>query len=72
MSKEKLQKKQQDKINQMISFIDQEASEKAREIDDQTNQDCTIEKNERVETAKHKLREEYEAKNKQVEVDKRM
>eukprot|EP01080_Neovahlkampfia_damariscottae_P006553 gene6553-10559_t len=72
MTKEKLQKKQQDKINQMISFIDQEASEKAKEIDDQTKQDCTIEKNERVETAKHKLREEYEEKNKQVEVEKRI
>ena len=60
------------KIKQMINFIESEATEKAREIEVQANEEFAIEKQNLVEAAKKKIREEYEKKEKDVEVEKKM
>lgn len=60
------------KIKQMINFIESEAQEKANEIKVQANEEFAIEKQNLVEAAKKKIREEYEKKEKQVEVEKKM
>ena len=59
-------------INQMVQFIHQEAKEKAAEIKLKTDEEFNIEKLRMVEAAKQKIRAEYEAKEKQVEVQKRI
>jgi len=60
------------KIKQMINFIESEAQEKANEIKVQANEEFAIEKQNLVEAAKKKIREEYEKKEKQVEVEKKI
>ena len=57
---------------QMIKFIQQEASEKAQEIKLKADEEYNIEKLYMVEEEKQKIRQEYERKEKQVEVQKRM
>eukprot|EP00695_Tsukubamonas_globosa_P002110 TRINITY_DN320_c0_g1_i3.p1 TRINITY_DN320_c0_g1~~TRINITY_DN320_c0_g1_i3.p1 ORF type:complete len:244 (-),score=135.32 TRINITY_DN320_c0_g1_i3:115-774(-) len=59
-------------INQMISFIEVEAREKAKEIETAANEDFTIEKQRLVEAEKLKIRKDYERKEKQVEVQKKI
>ena len=59
-------------INQMVQFIHQEAKEKAAEIKLKTDEEFNIEKLRMVEAEKQKIRAEYERKEKQVEVQKRM
>ena len=56
----------------MIKFIQQEASEKAQEIKLKADEEYNIEKLYMVEEEKQKIRQEYERKEKQVEVQKRM
>ena len=56
----------------MIKFIQQEASEKAQEIKLKADEEYNIEKLYMVEEEKQKTRQEYERKEKQVEVQKRM
>ena len=56
----------------MVQFIHQEAKEKANEIKLKTDEEFNIEKLRMVEAAKQKIRAEYEAKEKQVEVQKRI
>ncbi len=63
---------QDNKIKQMINFIESEAQEKANEIKVQANEEFAIEKQNLVEAAKKKIRSEYEKKEKQVEVEKKM
>jgi len=59
-------------INQMVQFIHQEAKEKAAEIKLKTDEEFNIEKLRMVEAEKTKVRAEYERKEKQVEVQRRI
>jgi len=59
-------------INQMVQFIHQEAKEKAAEIKLKADEEFNIEKLRMVEAEKAKIRAEYERKEKQVEVQKRI
>jgi V-type H+-transporting ATPase subunit E len=61
-----------DRISQMTAFIKSEAEEKAKEIDSQTKEDFAIEKQNRVEEEKKRLRAEYDLKKKAVEVEKQI
>ena len=55
-------------IQQMVRFIRQEAEEKANEISVSAEEEFNIEKLQLVEAEKKKIRQEYEKKEKQVEV----
>mmetsp|Transcript_41064 Transcript_41064/g.90085 ORF Transcript_41064/g.90085 Transcript_41064/m.90085 type:complete len:221 (+) Transcript_41064:41-703(+) len=59
-------------ITQMVQFIHQEAAEKAAEIRLKAEEEFNIEKLRMVEAEKQKIRAEYERKEKQVEVQKRI
>merc|ERR1712113_1162927 len=59
-------------ILQMVQFIHQEAQEKAQEIRLKANEEFNIEKLRMVEAEKAKIRADYERKEKQVEVQKRI
>ena len=56
----------------MVQFIHQEAKEKAAEIKLKTDEEFNIEKLRMVEAEKTKVRAEYERKEKQVEVQRRI
>ena len=56
----------------MVQFIHQEAKEKAAEIKLKTDEEFNIEKLRMVEAEKQKIRADYERKEKQVEVQKRI
>ncbi|KAA8522480.1 hypothetical protein F0562_013159 [Nyssa sinensis] len=59
-------------IQQMVKFISQEAEEKANEISVSAEEEFNIEKLQLVEAEKKKIRQEYERKEKQVEVRKKI
>jgi len=59
-------------IQQMVRFIRQEAEEKANEISISAEEEFNIEKLQLVEAEKKKIRQEYEKKEKQVEVRKKI
>lgn len=59
-------------LNNMVSFIRKEAEEKAAEIIVLAEEEFTIEKAKLVQTQKLKLMKEYERKEKQVDVTKKM
>ncbi|KAF8380111.1 hypothetical protein HHK36_027582 [Tetracentron sinense] len=59
-------------IQQMVRFIRQEAEEKANEISVSAEEEFNIEKLQLVEAEKKKIRQEYERKEKQVEVRKKI
>ncbi|KAG6737475.1 hypothetical protein POTOM_058999 [Populus tomentosa] len=59
-------------IQQMVRFIRQEAEEKANEILVSAEEEFNIEKLQLVEAEKKKIRQEYERKEKQVQVRKKM
>eukprot|EP00262_Sarcandra_glabra_P011075 TRINITY_DN26774_c0_g1_i1.p1 TRINITY_DN26774_c0_g1~~TRINITY_DN26774_c0_g1_i1.p1 ORF type:complete len:231 (-),score=52.05 TRINITY_DN26774_c0_g1_i1:252-944(-) len=59
-------------IQQMVRFIRQEAEEKANEIMVSAEEEFNIEKLQLVEAEKRKIRQEYERKEKQVEVRKKI
>ncbi|KAL2347994.1 hypothetical protein Fmac_001994 [Flemingia macrophylla] len=59
-------------IQQMVRFIRQEAEEKANEISVSAEEEFNIEKLQLVEADKKKIRQEYERKEKQVEVRKKI
>lgn len=56
----------------MVQFIKQEASEKANEINVAAEEEFNIEKLQLVESEKRKIRQEYERKEKQIEVAKKI
>lgn len=62
----------QKQIEQMVKFIRQEAVEKAREIHVKAEEEFNIEKLRMVEAEKARIRAEYERKEKDIEVTKRM
>ncbi|CAJ1937329.1 unnamed protein product [Sphenostylis stenocarpa] len=57
-------------IQQMVRFIRQEAEEKANEISVSAEEEFNIEKLQLVEADKKKIRQEYERKERQVEIRK--
>ncbi|XP_028774825.1 V-type proton ATPase subunit E [Neltuma alba] len=59
-------------IQQMVRFIRQEAEEKANEIAVSAEEEFNIEKLQLVEAEKKKIRQEYERKQKQVEIRKKI
>lgn len=59
-------------IQQMVRFIRQEAEEKANEISISAEEEFNIERLQLLETAKRKLRQDYDRKLKQVDIRKRM
>ncbi|KAK4260619.1 hypothetical protein QN277_003712 [Acacia crassicarpa] len=59
-------------IQQMVRFIRQEAEEKASEIAVSAEEEFNIEKLQLVEAEKKKIRQEYERKEKQVDVRKKI
>ncbi|URD95067.1 ATPase subunit E [Musa troglodytarum] len=59
-------------IQQMVRFIRQEAEEKANEISISAEEEFNIEKLQLVEAEKKKIRQEYERKEKQVEIRKKI
>lgn len=65
-----LQVKQQ--IQQMVSFIQQEANDKATEIRVKAEEDFNIRKLSAVEAAREKIRAEYEKKVKQIDVNRKI
>ncbi|CAG9318958.1 unnamed protein product [Blepharisma stoltei] len=61
-----------ERIRQMISFVQEEAKEKAREIESKTEHEYNLAKAKHLHNAKEKLTAEYEKKWKQLEVKKRI
>ncbi|GAB4857483.1 hypothetical protein Ancab_015392 [Ancistrocladus abbreviatus] len=59
-------------IQQMVRFIRQEAEEKANEIAVSAEEEFNIEKLQLIEVEKRKIRQEYERKEKQVEIRKKI
>ncbi|MQL75152.1 hypothetical protein Taro_007527, partial [Colocasia esculenta] len=59
-------------IQQMVKFICQEAEEKANEISVSAEEEFNIEKLQLVEAEKKKIKQEYERKEKQVEIRKKI
>ncbi|KAI4338498.1 hypothetical protein MLD38_023548 [Melastoma candidum] len=59
-------------IQQMVRFIRQEAEEKSNEISVSAEEEFNIEKLQLVEAEKKKIRQEYERKEKQVEIRKKI
>ncbi|OAY67261.1 V-type proton ATPase subunit E-like [Ananas comosus] len=59
-------------IQQMVRFIRQEAEEKANEISVSAEEEFNIEKLQLVEAEKRKVRQDYERKEKQVEIRKKI
>jgi V-type H+-transporting ATPase subunit E len=62
----------QDKIQQMINFINSEAQDQANIINVKANEEYAIEKLNLVETAKARIRNQYKLKEKEVEIEKQM
>ena len=56
----------------MMAFIEQEANEKAEEIDTKAEEEFNIEKSRLFQEQKLKIIEFYEKKEKQVELQRRM
>lgn len=59
-------------IKHMMAFIEQEANEKAEEIDAKAEEEFNIEKGRLVQQQRLKIMEFYEKKEKQVELQKKM
>lgn len=62
----------QKQIKHMMAFIDQEASEKAEEIDAKAEEEFNIEKGRLVQQQRVKIMEYYERKEKQIELQKKI
>jgi len=59
-------------IKHMMAFIEQEANEKAEEIDAKAEEEFNIEKGRLVQHQRLKIMEYFERKEKQVELQKKM
>jgi V-type H+-transporting ATPase subunit E len=62
----------QKQIKHMMAFIDQEANEKAEEIDAKAEEEFNIEKGRLVQQQRVKIMEIYERKEKQIELQKKI
>lgn len=59
-------------IKHMMAFIEQEANEKAEEVDAKAEEEFNIEKGRLVQQQRLKIMEYYEKKEKQVELQKKI
>jgi len=62
----------QKQIRQMVAFIDQEANEKAAEIDAKAQEEFAIEKDNLVNQQKQKIQQFYQKKEKQIELQRKI
>jgi len=62
----------QKQIRQMVAFIDQEANEKASEIEAKAQEEFAIEKDNLVNQQKQKILQFYQKKEKQIELQKKI
>ncbi len=62
----------QKQLDHMVKFIQREAEEKASEIQAKAQEEFSIEKARMVQEEKLKIMKEFERKEKQIEVKKRM
>jgi V-type H+-transporting ATPase subunit E len=62
----------QKQIRQMVAFIEQEANEKASEIEAKAQEEFAIEKDNLVNQQKQKILQFYQKKEKQIELQKKM
>jgi len=62
----------QKQLKQMVSFILKEANEKAEEIKVKANEEFNIEKQRLLQAERVKILKDYEKKNKQVEIQKKL
>jgi len=62
----------QKQIRQMVAFIDQEANEKAAEIDAKAQEEFAIEKDNLVNQQKQKIHQFYQKKEKQIELQRKI
>jgi len=62
----------QKQIRQMVAFIDQEANEKAAEIDAKAQEEFAIEKDNLVNQQKQKIQQFFQKKEKQVELQRKI
>jgi len=62
----------QKQIKHMMAFIDQEANEKAEEIDAKAEEEFNIEKGRLVQQARVKIMEYYDRKQKQIDLQKKI
>lgn len=62
----------QKQIRQMVAFIDQEANEKAAEIDTKAQEEFAIEKDNLVNQQKQKIIQFYQKKEKQIELQRKI
>ncbi|NIG58790.1 V-type proton ATPase subunit E 2 isoform X1 [Pontoporia blainvillei] len=62
----------QKQVKQMVAFIEQEANEKAEEIDAKAEEEFNVEKGRLVQTQRLKIMEYYEKKEKQIEQQKKI
>ncbi|KAG1714214.1 V-type proton ATPase subunit E [Nymphon striatum] len=62
----------QKQIKQMMAFIEQEANEKAEEIDAKAEEEFNIEKGRLVQQQRRKIMEYYDRKEKQVELQRKI
>lgn len=56
----------------MLAFIEQEASEKADEIDSKAEEEFNLSKGQQVTDARQKVNDEYEKREKQIELQRKM
>lgn len=62
----------QKQIQHMMAFIEQEANEKADEIDSKAEEEFNLQKGQLVQDARHKIKEEFDKKEKQVELQRKI
>lgn len=62
----------QKQIQHMMAFIEQEANEKADEIDSKAEEEFNLQKGQLVTDARQKINEEYEKREKQVELQRKI
>lgn len=62
----------ENQIQQLVSFIHQEAEDKAKEIRAKAEEDFNIKKLSAVQNAREKIRVEHEKRSKQIEVNRKM
>jgi len=62
----------QKQIQHMMAFIEQEANEKADEIDSKAEEEFNLQKGQLVQEARQKINEDYEKKEKQVELQRKI
>lgn len=66
------EKEVQRQLQAMVSFIKMEADEKASEISSKAKEDFALEKTRLVQNGKRKIQKDFDAKEKQIDVQRKM